>query len=610
MSRSKIWIALSVLILAAMLVSACQPAAATPQTIVQTVVSEAEPQIIVATAEPAEPTAEETGPTTKVLNLSWGPGDIPTIDSALAWDMISIQIVDETTVGLTRQNEGTAELELAMATESTVSDDGLTYTFKLRDDIPWVKFDGKEVVQVVDCEGNPRMVTADDFAYGMLRTASPATAADYAYLLNMTIQGAEAYNNGETEDPATVGVKAIDPTTLEIKFIKPAVYNLNIAGLWFAHAMPKWIIEGDDCTEGRGEKWVETGFYQGYGPFTLKEWVHDSELTLIKNPFWPGDEVVPTAKIDELHWTLIDATPALAEYEAGNLDVSPIPSGDQDRIFADAEYSKQLAPTYTLGTEFYSFNTLLAPTDDLRVRQALSMSIDRQGLIDNVTKGGVDARWMTHPGATGGPKPEQYTGELGIEYDPEAAKALIEEYATEKGITPADISIILMFNTAESHKKRAEAIQQMWQETLGIKVELINQEWKVFRESRTQGDAHVYRSTWVQDYPDANNFLYEVFGPGGAYQNVTDWPVDDSTSEAYTDENFDKFIDLLEQAAVETDPAKRMDLYAQAEQILVVDVAAIAPLHWYADHQLIKPNVVWTQSNTGYERYEKWDITE
>lgn len=609
MSRSKAWGMLGMLIAIAMIVAACQPAPApTPETIVQTVIVEGTPQVIevVATAEPAEVEEEPAGP--KVLKLAWGPSDVPTIDSALAWDVISIQLIDEMTIGLTRQNEETAELELAMATDYSVSEDGLTYTFTIRDGVPWVRYNGNEVEQVLDCEGNPRMVTAYDFEYGLMRTANPDTAADYAYLLSMTVDGAEPYINGDVDDPSTMGVRAVDERTLEIKFLRPAVYNLNIAGLWFAHAMPEWIIDGDECTEGRGQKWIETGFYQGYGPFTLKEWVHDAELSMIKNPFWPGDDVVPTPKLDEVHYTIIDVSPALAEYEAGNLHTSGIPSGDFDRVTTDPVLSQQITQTFSLGTEFYSFNTQLEPTDDVRVRQALSMSIDTQGIMDSITKTGLVAHWQTHPGAAGAPKPDLYP-ELGIYYDPEAAKALIDEYAAEKGISPNEINIVLMYNTAETNKKRAEAVQQMWQDTLGISVQLTNQEWQVYRQARIEGNEHVYRSSWVQDYPDANNFLTEVFGPTGAYHDVVDWPVEDM-SQAYENEAFDRFVSLLEQAAVEEDPDARMELYAQAEQILVVEEAVIVPLHWYASQVLTRPEVIRTQSLTGYDRFEKWDLAD
>ncbi len=588
MSRKKLWFAVSIVMMAAMLLAACQPAP----------------------APVAEATAAPEAPAKKVLHLSWGPSDIPTIDSALAWDVISIQMIDEMTVGLTRQNEQTAELENAMATDVQVSPDGLTYTFKVKQGVPWVKYDAVkgEVVQVMDCDGNPRTVTAKDFEYGMKRTADPVVAADYAYVLGLAVQGVNDYTNGDTTDPSTVGVTALDNSTLEVKFVKPAVYNLNIMSMWFAHAMPSWLIDGDDCSEGRGNKWTETGFYQGYGPFTLKEWVHDASITLIKNPFWPGDAVVPSPKIDEINWRIINSSPALAEFEAGNLDVSPIPSGDQDRILADPNLAKMVSYTYTLGTEFYSYNTQLAPTDDVRVRQALSMSINTQSLLDNVVKDGKVAPFFTNPGAAGGPKPDQYP-DMGIKYDPEKAKALMQEYLTEKGKQASDVTVALMFNTSENNKKIAEAVQGMWKDTLGINVDLTNQEWAVFKVSRKDGQSNVYRSSWVQDYPDANNFLYEVFGPGAAYQDVVDWPYDPKNGTDYTNPAYDKFMSLLEAAAVETDPAARMSMYADAEQILVHDQAVVMPLYWYSSRILVQSRVQDTQSNTGYDRYEKWDIT-
>src|SRR5258708_14306865 len=98
-----------------------------------------------------------------------------------------------------------------------------------------------------------------------------------------------------------------------------------------AHAQPKWIIEGDDCTTARADRWTETGIFQGYGPFTLKEWVHDSSLTLIKNPFWPGSDAIPQAKIDEVVGSMLDEQPAFAEYEAGNLDTAGVPLAETDR---------------------------------------------------------------------------------------------------------------------------------------------------------------------------------------------------------------------------------------------------------------------------------------
>jgi len=592
------------MVIAAMVITGCG-SPATPEVIVKTVEVEGAPktEIVVATPEPVEPQVEPAGP--KVLRMgTWGPGDIPTIDPALAVDLISIQIAETTTNGLVRQNEVTAELEPGMATSWDVSEDGLTYTFHLRDNFPWVKFDGKQVVKVQDCSGADRMVTADDFAYGILRTLNPKTASDYAYVLTAAIDGAANYNAEEDVDPATVAVKALDPTTLEIKFLIPAVYNLNIAGLWVAHAQPKWLIEGDDCTQARGDRWTETGFFQGYGPYVLKEWVHDNFLSLVKNPFYPGTPESPVAKIDEILWTFLDVSPALAEYEAGNMDVTGVPSGDLDRILADPAFSEQLGNSYTIGTEFYTFNTALAPTDDARVRLALSLAIDRQSLVDNVSKSGEVAYWFSHPGAAGAPKLDKYP-DLGVRYDPDQARQLMDEYLAEKNLKAEDLQLVLMFNTSESHKKRAEAIQQMWKDVLGVTVQLTNQETKVYYGARKEGKENIYRSSWVQDYPDANNFLREVFGvfneTDGAYVDVTEWR---------EGAKFDAFMELVNQAATETDPVKRMDLYAQAEQIFVIDEAVVAPLYWYKSYVLVQPRVQDIDSITGYDHYEKWDIVE
>jgi oligopeptide transport system substrate-binding protein len=592
MSRNKTLLAVSLFIVASMVLAACQPAPASPEAVIETVVVEGEGEEVVVVVE-GEAMEEAAPAAEKVLRLSINT-DFPTIDPSYAWDVSGIQVIESTTVGLTRQNEQTAQNELAMATDYTVSEDGLTYTFTIRDDVSWVRWDAVagEVVQVLDCEGNPRMVTANDFEYGIRRTMSPATAADYAFLQGWVIVGAQAFIDGETDDFSTVGVVATDATTLEITFIDPAVYNLSIAGLWFNHAMPEWIIDGDDCTEGRGSRWIETGLFQGYGPYTLKEWIHDSELTLVKNPFWPGDEVVPESNFDAITWTILPTSSALAEFEAGNLDVSAFPSGDYDRIMTHEDYSQWLFPTSTLGTEFYSFNTQLAPTDDVRVRKALSMAVDREALVQ-VMKSGIPANWFCNPGAAGCPTPAEYP-DLGATFDPDGAKALLQEYLDEMGLTAADLNIVMMFNTSEGHKMRAEAVQQMWKDVLGVEVQLVNQEWAVYKVTRKEGAENIYRSSWVQDYPDANNFLKEVFADGGAYSDVVDW----------TNEEYDA---LCAQAAGTADAAERMALYAQAEQMLIEENAVIAPLAWYSDFVLVRPEVTAYVSLTGYDRYEKWD---
>ena len=157
------------------------------------------------------------------------------------------------------------------------------------------------------------------------------------------------------------------------------------------------------------------------------------------------------------------------------------------------------------------------------------------------------------------PKLEDYPN-LGIMYDPEKAKALLAEYCEEKGITPAEIEIVYAYSTSDQNKLRAEAVQSMWEKTLGIRVSLQNSEWAVFKVERKEGLANVYRSSWVQDYMDANNFTADVFlCPGGGYQEILDWPSLGCTD--LSNPNYIRYADTIRTAGKESDPGKRAELY-------------------------------------------------
>jgi oligopeptide transport system substrate-binding protein len=584
------------LVVASMVLTACGGAGA-PQTIEVTRMVEGTPQTMVITATPG---AEPTGPKILYGNFA-GSGDVPTLDPSTSTDTSSIQVVEEITVGLTRQDEATGKLMPAMATSWDTSADGKTLTFHLRDDVPWVRWDGTKVVQVMDCDGNPRMVTAQDYMYGLLRTANPATASDYAYVLSFAVAGAGAYNSGEA-GPEAVGVAAPDATTLEITFKDQAAYNANIAGMWIARAEPQWLIEGDDCTEARGDRWIEPGFNQSFGPFALKEWVHDSSLTMVKNPFWPGTDEIPVPKLDEVNLIMVDAQPGFAAFEAGDLDWAQNPPlSDLDRIKADPVLSKELYIGPSPCTYFYGFNTQAPIVSDQRVRLALSEAVDRQSLIDNVVKGGQQpAHWFGRPGLAAVPTPADYP-DLGVYYNPDDAKAQLQSYLDETGQKAADLDLTLMFNTSSGHQAIAEAIQQMWADTLGVNVKLTNQEWKVFLKTTLDPVAtpQIWRSGWCQDYPDANNFDKEVVAYGGA---------DNPVGGGGLSWKNDKYEQLVTDAALETDPQKRTDLYAQAEEILVKTDAAMIPIYWYTALQMTKPYVERTYSVIGQQYFEKWDI--
>jgi len=600
--RSKFFVFAALLIVASMVLAACQPAApAEPETIVQTVIVEGEVVEVVVTATPEPAPAAE-----KVVNFVLGPGDIPTLDPSLAEDTSSIQVAIETFGGLTRLNELTNETQPGMAKSWDISEDGTVYTFNLRDDVSWVKYDGAtdSVVQVLDDEGNPRMVTANDFYYGFMRTLAPTTGSPYAYVLTNVIAGAEDYNFGVSEDPETVGVKVVDDYTLEITFNDPAAFNASIAGMWMGYAQPSWLIEE------RGDRWTETGFFQGYGPFVMKEWVHDAYLDMVKNPFWPGTDEIPVPQIDRVHFMFLDDGPGLAEYEAGNADITRVPLSDLDRVKVDPVLSEELLIAPYFCSYYYGFNTAAEFTDDVRVRRALSHAIDRQALIDNVTKADqIPAQWLSNPGLAAAPTLEEYP-DLGIKSDAEAAKAELQSYLDEKGLTVADLDITLMFNTSEGHRKIAEAIQQMWKDTLGVEVKLTNQEWKVFLETTDGPNApQIFRLGWCLDYPDANNFIGDVFRVDGNSNSVVERDATGAiTQRGGIQWENEEFEQLIVDAAKELDNDKRTEMYARAEQIAAYEDAVFAPIYWYSRVVLTKPYVTRTYSVSGQEYFEKWDI--
>jgi oligopeptide transport system substrate-binding protein len=596
----KLWTLVGLVLIASMLLAACQPET---QTVVQTVIvkEKGEDKVITITTTPPPPVKPQRP---NILNLNTGgSGDVPTIDPNLATDTTSVQIDMMAFPGITVLDEETSQEYAGMAEKWDVSADGLVYTFHLRNNIPWVKWDGakKEVVKVQDCEGNDRLVTAKDFEFGILRALDPATASDYAYVLTFAIAGSADYNAGVTTDTTTVGVKAIDDFTLEITFMEDVAYNTNIIGLWTAAPVPQWLINGDDCTEARGDRWTEPGFFQSYGPYTMKEWIHDSTISIVKNPFWPGIEALPVPKIDEVNFIMLDAAPAFAEYEAGNIDAAAVPQADIDRVKADPEMSKELVIAGVTCTYYYGFNTKAPFVDDVRVRRALSEALDRQGLVDNVLKGGQQpAQWFSRPGIAAAPTMESHP-DLGVKYNPDDAKKLMDEYLAEKGITAADVDITLMFNTSSGHQTIAEAIQQMWKENLGIDVKLTNQEWKVYLNTiKSPETPQIYRLGWCQDYPDANNFIREVFITGGS-ANPGDGGVNYSNPE---------WEELLLKAAVEKDPAKRLEMYAQAEQTLCYDDAVIIPIYWYTRVTTTKPYIKRTFGVGGQENFTKWEILQ
>ncbi len=329
-----------------------------------------------------------------VLRMNHG-SEPPTLDPALATDTTSVFCDKQLFLGLTAFEKDTPNVIPELATEWSVSDDGLTWTFKMRDDVQWVNYDPetKEVKEV-------GTVNAHDVVYGVKRTINPETASDYAYVLYI-IKGAEAANTGEgsLDD---VAVKAVDDYTVEFTLEHAAGYFPAIAGMWVARPQPQAAIEE------HGEEWTEPGNIVTNGPYMLESWEHEATMVMVKNPkYYDADNV----QIERIEAVMVqeDFT-EMAMYENNELDVTGGNAGwgppleDMDRIKADPDLSKELKIAPRLCTYYYGFVKTKPPFDNHLVRKAFSAAIDRQSLIDNVTKGEqIPAKHFACPGIFGAP---------------------------------------------------------------------------------------------------------------------------------------------------------------------------------------------------------------
>ena len=581
---------ITVLFIASLVLSAC--ATPTPERIVETVVvteivtEEGETVIVTQIVEvPVEAPVEEVAqPVT--LNYNFGT-EPPSLDPSLATDTTSIAVVGNIFVGLTLLDSVTNEPVPYLATDWEVGTDAdgfQTWTFNLRDDVPWVNYNPVtgETSQVVDEDGNPRFVNAHDVVYGVKRTLDPATGSGYAYVLYI-IKNAVAVNDGEegyTLDD--VGVVALDDWTVQFTLENPAGYFPSIASMWVTMPMPQWTIEEWDT------KWTEAGLIVTNGPYTLETWIHGGEIVLIKNPMWVKADEVQIERIEGL--MIVEASTEFALYENNELDTSTVPLPEMDRVLADPVLSKEYFQAPSACTYYYGFTNNKPPLDDVRVRRAFSQAIDRQSLIDNVLKGGqIPATSFAPPGIFGAPEP----GTVGLGFDPAAAKAYLDEYLAEKGMTIDQfnaLGVTLMHNTSQGHAQIAAAIQQMWKDTLGVDVRVENQEWAVYldtieKDTPIEDVPHIWRLGWCADYADQNNWVHEVFNATAGSNDLRRNCADDNCSQISNSE----FDELTYQAQAEQDPDKRAELYYEAERILAAEETAYAPIYHYTSVAVVKP---------------------
>jgi oligopeptide transport system substrate-binding protein len=568
------------------------PAEATAAPAAPTAVS-----VVPATTTVAAPTEAPAAPTAapaqgKAITVQLGANDPRSIDPQRAIDTRDWQLLDMLFSSLAVLDVETNDLLPGMAESWDVSSDGKVYTFHLLKELPWVRYNAASgaVEQVQDESGKPRYVTANDFVFGFLRALDPATGSPAAYMLAPYIVGAAEFNGGKGSRDA-VKIRAVDEYTFEITSPEKVGFALAIYSIINARATPEWAIKASS------DAWTEPENINSYGPFVLKEWVHESSQTFVKNPFWPGSKGIRQPGLDEITFRFIDEAVGLREYEAGTIDVTAVPGDQIERIRVDPTLSAEFKVVPGSCSGAFGLNTTKPPFDNLHIRRAFNYAVDRETLVKDVLAGGqIPARSFTPPSISASPSGGDL-GDLGIRFDAEKAKQELALGLKDLGLASADQlpPISMEFGTGQEASSVAQALQAMWQETLGVQVELAQIDNTVYWSKQEKDAGQIFRAGWCPDYNDANNYLRDVYRSDSIY-NYGKW----------TNQKYDALVD---QARVETDPAARLKLYTEAEQILNVDDAGTMSLFYPVRAELTKASIKRTYSLTALEHFWDWEIT-
>jgi oligopeptide transport system substrate-binding protein len=483
--------------------------------------------------------------------LQFGNGSEPqAVDPHLTIGVPESHIMDAVFEGLVRKDPVTLEPVPGMAESWEISDDGLIYRFHIREGARW-------------SDGTP--LTAEDFRWSWWRGLQPALGNESAYMM-FPLKNAEAYLKGEITDFAKVGVRVIDPQTLEVELSAPTPYFLQLISHSSYFPVPRHVITKFGAPEDRFTQWTRAENIVSNGPFRLAEWKLNKYVRVERNPqYWDAAHV-------KLNAVMFYATENIATEErmfrSGQLHYTTDIPLDKIPVYRQQNPALLRQELY-LSTYFYMLNVTRPGLEDVRVRRALAMAVDRQTLVDTVLQGvNVPAYAITPPGTLGYQPPKLF------EFDPEGARKLLAEagYPDGKGLPPLEI----IYNTHEGHRKIAVAIQQMWKKHLNIDVSMINQEWKVFLDTRKQKEFSIARYGWQGDYVDPNTFLDLFITDGG--NNDTGW----SNAE------YDELI-LRKVPSRETQEERFADFY-KAETILM-EAMPIIPLYTYVTKHLVSPSV-------------------
>lgn len=443
--------------------------------------------------------------------------------------------------------------------EKTENDDGtVTYTLTLRDGIKWS--DGQDV-------------TAGDFVYSWQRLANPETAADYCYMIDM-VKGYDTVADGSAE-PDTLGIKALDDKTLQIDLSYDCPYFEEIM------AFPATFPVRQDIVEENDDWTYDVDSYISNGPYKMKEWSHNAYILMEKNEnYYDYENLGP----DTIKFALLDDNNAMLKgYNNGELDfIENLPIDEIPTYLADG----QLNIADYLGTYYVCFNTEDETFSDPNIRKAFSLVIDRNYIVENVSQAGeVPADGYVPSGVNdaAGPGSDDFRTVGGSYYsisdedyekNCEEARQILADagYPNGEGFPTVEY----LYNTSDNHKKIGEALQNMWQEQLGVTVKLNNQDWNVFLENRKQGNFQIARNGWIADYNDPCSFLDMWYTGGG------------NNDAQYSNPDYDAKIDEAKATSVQED---RMKAFHEAEDILIGQDSVLAPIYFYTQPYMLKENI-------------------
>lgn len=488
--------------------------------------------------------------------------EMSSLDPQIVEDVSGSDMIRDLFEGLMNQ-DADGNLEPGVATGYTTNEDKTVYTFTLRDNAKW-------------SDGSP--VTAGDFVYAWRRLADPETASPYSWFAEiMSIEGVGAVLSGEA-DPSTLGVKAIDDLTFEVRLTASLPYFAAMTTHSSTFPTPQAVIEKF------GVDWTKPGNMVSNGAYVLTEHIPNERSVRERNPmYWNNDATI----IDKVVTLVInDENTDLTRYLAGELDRGTVPSGQYLRL--KAEYPDEATSFPRLCTYYYSFNVSENGQEalkDVRVRQALSYAVDRSIITENILQAGQIPAFTFTPGATAGFEvPEVEFGAL--TQDERNAKA-VELLAAAGYGADNPLTIDLLYNTSEGHKKIAIAVQQMWKQTLGVQATLANMEWKTFLQERGQQNFDVARGGWCGDYNEASTFL-DLLTSGSGYNDGK-----------YTNAEVDA---LMAEAKTLSDPSGN---YTRVEEILANEMPLI-PLYHYTGVFMLKTNLKgWPYGNVEQNWYSR-----